>query len=405
VIGRTAAAPRAPAIARGPEESPSTPVQTRRVASREFVEIHVCSRPERFAGDFAAQARSMYENLFGELAAEGARPADIVTEKVFFDDIGAEIHELQKIRREFYRQDGTIGAPRPAATFIQQPPAHPGQLCEVQAFALLPADLRPLSSRAMEGLPATVSGRVIETDGVRHVFLANLTGGSPGDGRRFTRQAAAVYQRAEACLRRERLSFRDVVRTWIYLRDIERDYGSLNRVRREFFRRRGVHPAPASTGIQGGPYPGDRRCALDLHAAGGGEINVRTIHAATMNEAPEYGSDFARGMRVGLKDRAIIYISGTASIDLEGRVVGVGGIEGQVDRMLLNVEQLLEGQGASYADLVSAVTYLKKPEYRRPFLEVGRRRGLPDRIPNTLCVADVCRPEWLCEIEATAVVA
>ena len=71
--------------------------------------------------------------------------------------------------------------------------------------------------------------------------------------------------------------------------------------------------------------------------------------------------------------------------------------------LLFNVEQLLKGQGADVNDLVSAITYLKEPEFMQPFRDVCRKRGFPERIPNTLCVADVCRPEWLCELEAIAV--
>ena len=60
---------------------------------------------------------------------------------------------------------------------------------------------------------------------------------------------------AEDLLQRAGLEFRDVVRTWIHLRDIDRDYADLNRARRAFFAARGIDPAPASTGIGGGPVP------------------------------------------------------------------------------------------------------------------------------------------------------
>jgi enamine deaminase RidA (YjgF/YER057c/UK114 family) len=108
-------------------------------------------------------------------------------------------------------------------------------------------------------------------------------------------------------------------------------------------------------------------------------------------------------MRVAFEDRAVIYVSGTASINAAGRIVSPGDIVGQVDRMLLNVKALLAGNGAMFGDIVSAVTYLKKPEYLEAFRSGCRQRGLPERIPNTICIADICRPEWLCEMEAIAV--
>jgi hypothetical protein len=40
-------------------------------------------------------------------------------------------------------------------------------------------------------------------------------------------------------------------------------------------------------------------------------------------------------MKVALADRTVLYVSGTASIDTQGRVVHEGEIEGQLHRMFL----------------------------------------------------------------------
>jgi 2-iminobutanoate/2-iminopropanoate deaminase len=45
-------------------------------------------------------------------------------------------------------------------------------------------------------------------------------------------------------------TWKDVVRTTCYLRDIERDYAAFNEERTAFFREQGLDPLPASTGIQ-----------------------------------------------------------------------------------------------------------------------------------------------------------
>jgi enamine deaminase RidA (YjgF/YER057c/UK114 family) len=108
-------------------------------------------------------------------------------------------------------------------------------------------------------------------------------------------------------------------------------------------------------------------------------------------------------MRVDLEDRSILYVSGTASIGDRGQVVHPGHIEGQVERMLENIKALLAGQNAGFADVVCATTYLKDPGYAPAFRRIAGRRGFPAHVPNTVCVADICRPEWLCEMEITAV--
>ncbi len=68
-----------------------------------------------------------------------------------------------------------------------------------------------------------------------------------GDFRAQTRQ---TYANITALLRTEGASWKDVVRTTCYLRDIERDYAAFNEVRTAFYAAQGLDPLPASTGIQ-----------------------------------------------------------------------------------------------------------------------------------------------------------
>jgi len=385
-------------------------VQAIRIASPTTVELHVRVRPDTgspVAGGgpsgFEALARSMYDGLRAVLREHDLQPHDVVAEKLFLSDVGGQAPWLAAIRRDVYG-DPARGALHPATTCIGEAPAAPEQACELQAVAIATASGASLPSRNLYGLPEQASGRVVETGGLRHIYLSGLSA-DPGAGRRgFDAQASAVFAGAQSALQGEGASFTDVVRTWIYVADIERDYAALNRVRRDFFVSRGVLTPPASTAIRGLPFPADRACGLDVRAvAGTGRRRVTPFRISAMNEASAYGSDFSRGMRLELEDRAIIYVSGTASIDAKGRVVHPGDIEGQVDWMLKNIEALLASQAAGYADVVSAVTYLKDAAYAAPFRRVAAQHGLPVRIPNTLCVADICRPEWLCEMEVTAI--
>jgi enamine deaminase RidA (YjgF/YER057c/UK114 family) len=48
----------------------------------------------------------------------------------------------------------------------------------------------------------------------------------------------------------EGATWKDIVRTTCYLRDIERDYEAFNEERTAFFKAEGLDPLPASTGIQ-----------------------------------------------------------------------------------------------------------------------------------------------------------
>ncbi len=66
----------------------------------------------------------------------------------------------------------------------------------------------------------------------------------------FRKQTLRTYHNITALLAAEGATWKDVVRTTCYLRDIERDYAAFNEIRTEFFKGQGLDPLPASTGIQ-----------------------------------------------------------------------------------------------------------------------------------------------------------
>jgi enamine deaminase RidA (YjgF/YER057c/UK114 family) len=388
-------------------------VRTSRVESATGIELRIAVQPDPRGAGLAAQARSMYTTLIAALAAQGAGPGAIVAEKVFLSDVAHQADWLWSVRRATLRSgvDGNgggsrwsapDGAPDHALTLIQQPPVDRHMLCEAQVVAILPAAAAAPPSWGLTGLPPGASGSEVRLGGRRMLQISGLTGGGAGAAPDFETQARAMFETAETCLRDRGLEFRDVVRTWIYVGHIDRDYAAINRARREFYRARGIDPPPPSTGIGGLSDRPGCLCALDLIARDGDARGAwRILHAPTMNEAPSYGADFSRGAILPLAIGSTLFVSGTASIDALGRVVHVNDIAGQAERMLDNVAQVLAGEGLGLQDVTSAVTYLKRPRYREAFLEAARRAGLPASIPNTLCLAAVCRPEWLCEIEAT----
>jgi 2-iminobutanoate/2-iminopropanoate deaminase len=66
----------------------------------------------------------------------------------------------------------------------------------------------------------------------------------------FRAQTWRTYRNITGLLEAEGATWKDVVRTTCYLRDIERDYEAFNEIRTEFFKQQGLDPLPASTGIQ-----------------------------------------------------------------------------------------------------------------------------------------------------------
>jgi enamine deaminase RidA (YjgF/YER057c/UK114 family) len=228
-------------------------------------------------------------------------------------------------------------------------------------------------------------------------------GGIYGAGEDAYQQTLAMFEASESLLLEAGMEFSDVMRTWIYFPEMERDYPGFNLARREFFEARGIDPIPASTGIGAGLVAAEHDLCLGVYAVKSSPPTQRTVMTTpTLNEAPVYGSDFSRGMLIQEANKVALHISGTASLDETGQTVHLDDVEAQAERMLLNVAALLEEQGADFGDVVSAITYLKHPEdaeiLRQKFKEAGYAG-----FPNVLVEAPVCRPELLCETEALAV--
>jgi enamine deaminase RidA (YjgF/YER057c/UK114 family) len=66
----------------------------------------------------------------------------------------------------------------------------------------------------------------------------------------FRLQMRRIFANITGLLAAEGATWKDIVRTTCYLRDIERDYEAFNEERTAFFGEQGLDPLPASTGIQ-----------------------------------------------------------------------------------------------------------------------------------------------------------
>jgi enamine deaminase RidA (YjgF/YER057c/UK114 family) len=66
----------------------------------------------------------------------------------------------------------------------------------------------------------------------------------------FKAQLRLTFDNITALLQAEGATWKDIVRTRCFLRDIDRDYADFNIGRNEFFHEQGLNPFPASTGIQ-----------------------------------------------------------------------------------------------------------------------------------------------------------
>ena len=256
-----------------------------------------------------------------------------------------------------------------------------------------------------EAVGTTAHGVVAEDEWGRYAFLKGL---SPVDATASAyQQAISAFDNLESELKSIGMDFQQVVRTWIYADRILDWYGDLNRARDAFFRAHGVtgRYLPASTGI-GWSNGSAARLVVGAFAAQArkpGLVEVEALASPLQCPAPDYGSSFSRAAEVRTPGWRRVLVSGTAAIAPGSRdVAHVGNVVRQIDCTMQAVEAIYRSRGMSWADVTGALVYLKDAAYQESWN--GWLAAHPDYplAHARAIVADVCRPEWLFEIESDA---
>ena len=280
-----------------------------------------------------------------------------------------------------------------AVSIVGQPPM---PLSKVQAIAMFESDIE---------ITAVDANTIKVSNGSEDCYWTTRLVDPHDDSYKQTHHQLQQY---EKFLADNGMNIADnCVRTWFFVRDIDRNYGGVVVGRRENFLLNGLTPDThyiASTGIEGKHEDHNVLSVLDAYAVKGiSPDKMQILYAAeNMNKTIEYGVTFERGVCVhhsaGYKQ---VYISGTASIDTKGEVLHVGDIKGQVRRMIENVGALLKEAGCNWNDISQATVYLRDiADYECAYNELSKIMTDKQFI---VVQAPVCRPAWLIEMEAIAI--
>jgi enamine deaminase RidA (YjgF/YER057c/UK114 family) len=350
-------------------------------------------------------AESLYSRI-AEVLKE--REMEIVHERIFGSLGKASL--LLKKRAEMFRSQGI--SPDNPVTYIQgNPPWGEG---------LAGIIIRAVSSTGQGSGVRSITdssvpcGRGWQLNGTKYLILQNIQGDPDKSDSIQTRtvQAQRMFERADRILSQHGASYKDVVRTWIYLSDILAWYDEFNEVRNRTYRDFGIMPGqnshlflPASTGIQGTILNG-APVTMDLLAVVPGEDSqplIKRMSSTRQIEAYHYYSAFSRGLLIHEPEVSMIQVSGTAAIDEDGQSLYPGDIRGQIDYTFDAIDALIRQEDASLEDVYAATVFVKRSEDIHIFREMAGSRGL-DNFPCVCVVADICRKELLFEIDAEAVI-
>ena len=362
-------------------------LQIRSIETCDVAEIYISA-----TGDPTTSVQNQAENLFSQIKETlRSQNAHILQERIFGTRKGLEA--AGSVRSKIYSDfdDGV------APSYLVADEGAVGPISGVQVHAIA-SDSKPQVIQ-VEG---KACGRIFRGAGRAYLTLSSISNKTIGES---DKQAHAMMEKAESILKQFGADFLHVPRTWMWLGDILSWYDNFNRVRNQFFKERGLigegtrQSMPASTGI--GLYLIDgSRCALDLVAVLEPREATRYLQAVGRQQcALEYGSAFSRASVAITPAGETIFVSGTASIDASGATTHIGDAAGQVSTTIENVRAVLSDVNAGDEDVVQAVIYCKTPEVEKIFSDLKPSITWP----YVTVTCDICRPDLLFEIEATAV--
>jgi enamine deaminase RidA (YjgF/YER057c/UK114 family) len=101
----------------------------------------------------------------------------------------------------------------------------------------------------------------------------------------------------------------------------------------------------------------------------------------------------------------MVFLRGQIGQDLDTREnVGVGDVAAQTERAMANIDLLLRESGSELSHICKIVIYLVDPRHRDPVYQVmGRWLKGVYPVSTGVVVSQLARPEWLVEIDVTAV--
>ena len=116
---------------------------------------------------------------------------------------------------------------------------------------------------------------------------------------------------------------------------------------------------------------------------------------------------FSQAIKIDKADfKSLLFISGQASIDAKGTVVGKGDIKAQTRQTLENLKSVLNQLGAGMDDVVKVTVFVTDMSHFKEIHEVRREYFKKGNYPASTIVEinKLANDDLMIEIEATAVI-
>jgi enamine deaminase RidA (YjgF/YER057c/UK114 family) len=130
---------------------------------------------------------------------------------------------------------------------------------------------------------------------------------------------------------------------------------------------------------------------------------IRPFNTRDTYPNQELDNDLAQAVVAG----NIVFLRGQVGQDLDtSESVGIGDVAAQTEQAMSNIARLLQESGSRLEEVCKIVIYLTDIRYREPvYRVVGKWLKGVHPVSTGLVVEALARPEWLVEVDATAVIA
>jgi enamine deaminase RidA (YjgF/YER057c/UK114 family) len=266
-----------------------------------------------------------------------------------------------------------------------------------QIYAVAGAAVTPIK------INGTVVGNVFENDDATILTLGGLLPDNLDASNK--EQTKEVFEKMEDALKVAGMDFSHVVRTWLYVNDILDWYDDFNEVRTKFFDERKVFDGlvPASTGI-GVANPSSAALVAEVIAvkSNSDNVTIEKVESPLQCSAEDYKSSFSRAIEVKFFNHKRLYVSGTASIEPEGKTMHVGDVKKQIARTMEVVAAILHSRDVDWSDASRVIAYFPDLSNVGLLEDYLKENSIPD-IPLAIAHGDICRDDLLFEIEIDTV--
>ncbi|HUS86877.1 MAG TPA: hypothetical protein VMW76_06540 [Bacteroidales bacterium] len=201
------------------------------------------------------------------------------------------------------------------------------------------------------------------------------------------------------------ITFKNVIRTWIFLDNILTWYNDFNSARSRFFKENEIltDVVPSSTGIGIG-NPSESSLVISGYAVRSDHpgLVIRVVPSPFQCPAINYSSSFSRAVEIKDGKSRRLLISGTASIDRRGITLHKEDIESQIVHTMRVVEAILESRKFSWKNMVRSIAYFSDAASIDIFLKHCKENSI-DPGPILMVIGTICRDDLLFEIEVDAI--